>query len=436
MSQGTILAIVAIAVALSIILSIVTKINAGLYAMSFTILICFFCLGDKTVSHAYTLFPVKLLFTILSITMFFGIAMDNGAVLWIADSLIKLSKGKGKLIPFMLFAAGLVPTMMGATGYTIIAFMAPIAFAMREKIGMKMPLTIICCSAGTMAGSNFVGGYGNTILKNLVAETIYGEFAMNAAWSFFFGSFISMFTVFLVAYFIWGGYKLTDIEIDTKIEKLTYEKKGSLIAILVVLLLILIPAIINTFAPNPAVKAFSDRFDVATLMMLASVVAFLLKFAKADKVIKTRVNWATILLACGFTMILNLAQEVGVVDFLAAVVSENVAAWLVSPALSLMAGCMTFFSGAMSVVCPLIIPMVEPLVAALGLNPGQMFTAISTTACASAISPLSTSGSLFLAQVSEEKRDYCFYLQWALAAFSLGVCTILNFIGVYALISF
>lgn len=436
MVQGTLLAIVGIAVVLSIVLSIFTKINAGLYAMIFTILICFFCLGDATVTHAYTLFPVKLLFTILSITMFFGIAMENGAVLWIADSLIKLSRGRGKLIPFVLFAAGLIPTMMGATGYTIIAFMAPIAFAMREKINMKLPLTIICCSAGTMAGSNFVGGYGNTILKNLVANTSYSEYAMNAAWSFFFGTFISMFTIFLIAYFVWGGYKLKDIEIDTTIQKLTREQKGSLIAIVLVLLLILVPAIINTFTHNEAVAAFANRFDVATLMMIASVVCFLLKFAKADKIIKTRVNWSTIVLACGFTMILNLAQEVGVVDFLASVVSENVPAVLVSPTISLMGGCMTFFSGAMSVVCPLLIPMVEPLVNALGLNAGAMFTAVSVTACASAISPLSTSGSLFLAQVDESKRDYCFYLQWALAAGCLLVCTALNFIGVYGWISF
>ena len=437
MSTSALLVICSLAIVLSIVLAVVTKINGGLFAMVFAVLICYFGLGDANVNHFYTLFPVKLFFTIMSITMFFGIAMENGTVLWIADSLLKLSKGKGKLIPFVLFVTGLIPTMMGATGYTIIAFVAPIAFAMAKKIDMKLPLTIICCSAGTMAGSNFVGGYGNTIIKTLVEGSAnYSTHGMDAAWSFFFGSFISMFLIFLIAYFVWGGYKLPDIEVDTKIVPMNREQRGSFTLIIIVLLCILIPAIITTFASAPAVKAFSNRFDVATLMMIASVIAFLLKYAPADKIIKNRVNWGTIILACGFTVLMNLLKEVGLIDVLANAIASSIASWLISPLMSLIAGLMTFFVGAVSVVCPLMFPIIDAVAPVAGIAAGGVYTAVAVTACSSAISPLGTSGSLFLAQVEGELRDKCFYLQFALAFGCIAVCLVLNFLGLYTLISF
>ena len=437
MSTSALLIIYVLAIIVSIVLAATTKINGGLFAMVFSILICYFCLGDANINHFYKLFPVKLFFTIMSITMFFGIAMENGTVLWIADSLLKLSKGRGKLIPFVLFATGLVPTMMGATGYTIIAFVAPIAFAMAKKINMKLPLTIICCSAGTMAGSNFVGGYGNTVVKTLVENSAnYPTHGMDTAWSFFFGSFLSMFIIFLIAYFVWGGYKLPNIEVDTTKVKMTREQRGSFIMILLVLACILIPAIITTFTTAPAVKAFSNRFDVATLMLFGSVIAFLLKYAPSTTVIKNRVNWGTIILACGFTMLMNLLQEIGLIDILANAIATNIASWLISPLMSLIAGLMTFFVGAVSVVCPLMFPIVDAVAPVAGLSAGGVFTAVAVTACSSAISPLGTSGSLFIAQVDPELRDKCFNLQFALAFGCIAVCLVLNFLGLYSLISF
>ncbi len=79
-------ALMLIALAVSIGLGYKTKINIGFFAIAFAYLIGCFGMGLKP-SEVIELWPVKIFFIILSVTLFYNFALANGALEKLASHL-------------------------------------------------------------------------------------------------------------------------------------------------------------------------------------------------------------------------------------------------------------------------------------------------------------------------------------------------------------
>ena len=94
---------------------------------------------------------------------------------------------------------------------------------------------------------------------------------------------------------------------------------------------------------------------------MAGVTAMLLRLANAEKVIKNHIPLQTLITFTGMSLLMGVARQAGFVDWLSALVTENVPAFFILPALSLISSSMSCFSSTTSVVLPTLFPLVKDI---------------------------------------------------------------------------
>ena len=169
--------------------------------------------------------------------------------------------------------------------------------------------------------------------------------------------------------------------------------------------------------------------------MLAIVGALLcaaLKLGDEKKIIKNHIPWNTIVMVGGISMLMGVATVAGAVEFLSNWVSTSIPTFLVPGILVFIAGGMSFFSGAVTVVVPMLVPMVPSLSATTGLNPVLLISCILIGSCCTGLSPFSTGGSLLLSGVKDEQlRDKIFYKQFIATIVIWILVFIMAMVGVF-----
>ena len=113
------------AIAISIILGYITRINVGIFAMIFAYLIGAF-LMDISPKQIISFFPVSIFFVIFSVCLFYNFASVNGTLENIASHLMFYFQSRPYLLPFAVFLVAALIAALGAGFYTVLAFMAPI----------------------------------------------------------------------------------------------------------------------------------------------------------------------------------------------------------------------------------------------------------------------------------------------------------------------
>lgn len=90
------------ALAVSIGLGYKTKINIGFFTIAFAYLIGCFGMGLKP-SEVIELWPVKIFFIILSVTLFYNFALANGALEKLASHLLYKCRKFPQFLPLAIF---------------------------------------------------------------------------------------------------------------------------------------------------------------------------------------------------------------------------------------------------------------------------------------------------------------------------------------------
>src|SRR5690554_7468974 len=99
--------LIILAILLAIALGYTTKINIGLFAIAFAYLIGSFGL-DLTASQVIGFWPIKIFFIIFSVTLFYNVAMVNGALEKLANHLLYACRNFPVLLPLAIFASSTV----------------------------------------------------------------------------------------------------------------------------------------------------------------------------------------------------------------------------------------------------------------------------------------------------------------------------------------
>jgi len=128
---------IGLALAVSIAIGRVRKINIGLVAIPFAYIIGAFFMHMKP-SDVIDLWPTHIFFVILAISLFFGFAMANGTLAEIANGLLY----RFRAAPVMLISA------LGAGYYAVMVLMAPIALLACRKIGINPLVGALCADCG------------------------------------------------------------------------------------------------------------------------------------------------------------------------------------------------------------------------------------------------------------------------------------------------
>ena len=159
------------AIAIAIFLGAKTKINTGLFCMVFAYIIGCFVMGLKP-KEIIGFWPTSTMFVILSVSLFYNIAAVNGTLEKMSGSLLYTCRKFPGLLPYALLAVAIILSVMGATYFTVLAFLAPITLLICEESRMDKLTGAIAINCGALAGGNFPTSNLGVVFRGL-ADTAY-----------------------------------------------------------------------------------------------------------------------------------------------------------------------------------------------------------------------------------------------------------------------
>lgn len=383
------------ALAISIGLGYVTKINIGFFTIIFTYLIGCFGMGLKP-SEIIELWPVKIFFIIFSVTLFYNFALANGALEKLASHLLYKCRKFPQLLPLAVFFASTMIAALGAGFYTVLAFMAPITLLLCRKTNMSMIIGGMAVNYGALAGANFMTSQSGIIFRSLMESV-----GVDAATGFSYATGIFVVTliipiVVLGLYTLWNRNSNSIHIEDTQPEAFDDKQKKSIALIIGMMALVLIFPILNLLMPDQQTIAFlNSKIDIGFIAIIFALISLFMKLADEKKVMAL-VPWNTLIMICGVGMLIALGVKLGVITQLSDWLANNVPVWLIPILICLISAVMSVFSSTLGVVAPTLFPIVPAIALASGLNPLVLFLCIVVGAQASAISPFSSGGSLIL----------------------------------------
>ncbi|MFV5618169.1 SLC13 family permease [Acinetobacter baumannii] len=423
-------ALMLMALAVSIGLGYKTKINIGFFTIAFAYLIGCFGMGLKP-SEVIELWPVKIFFIILSVTLFYNFALANGALEKLASHLLYKCRKFPQFLPLAIFFAATIIAGLGAGFYTVLAFMAPITLLLCKKTNMNMIIGGMAANYGALAGANFMTSQSGIIFRSLMENT---GISSQTAFSYSSGIFILTLIIpiaVLGIYTLWNRKSNSIVIEDQKPEPFDKKQKQSIFLIILMMSIVLVFPILHLVFPDVKTISFlNSKIDIAFLAITFSLISLLMKLADEKKVIAL-VPWGTLIMICGVGMLIALGVKLGIITTLSEWLANNVPVWVIPVLLCLISALMSVFSSTLGVVAPTLFPIVPALALTSGLNPLVLFICIVVGAQSTAISPFSSGGSLIMASAPADIDKTKFFNQLLFKAIPVGVIAAL--IAIFAL---
>ncbi|HEM7768740.1 TPA: SLC13 family permease [Acinetobacter baumannii] len=423
-------ALMLMALAVSIGLGYKTKFNIGFFTIAFAYLIGCFGMGLKP-SEVIELWPVKIFFIILSVTLFYNFALANGALEKLASHLLYKCRKFPQFLPLAIFFAATIIAGLGAGFYTVLAFMAPITLLLCKKTNMNMIIGGMAANYGALAGANFMTSQSGIIFRSLMENT---GISSQTAFSYSSGIFVLTLIIpiaVLGIYTLWNRKSNSIVIEDQKPEPFDKKQKQSIFLIILMMSIVLVFPILHLVFPDVKTISFlNSKIDIAFLAITFSLISLLMKLADEKKVIAL-VPWGTLIMICGVGMLIALGVKLGIITTLSEWLANNVPVWVIPVLLCLISAIMSVFSSTLGVVAPTLFPIVPALALTSGLNPLVLFICIVVGAQSTAISPFSSGGSLIMASAPADIDKTKFFNQLLFKAIPVGVIAAL--IAIFAL---
>ena len=377
-----------LAIALAIFLGYKTKINTGLFCIVFAYIIGCFVMGLKP-KQVIGYWPTSTMFVILSVSLFYNFAAINGTLEKMSGALLYACRKFPGLLPYALLAVAVILSVMGATYFTVLAFLAPI--------------TLVTSNLGVI-----FRGLADTAFEASPDVAAVETFGMEMKIFLF----SVLFSLVLVTIFRFGFKENRNIGKGVTFKKpevFTKDQKITLSLMMIMMVVVLIFPLMQILMPgNAAIQYISSKVDVGLVAIVFAVIALLLKLAPQKEAL-AKIPWNTIVMIAGAGMLIAVAVEAGTIDALSTWIGSNVPKPLVPIAFSIVGAIMSFFSSTTGVVAPALFPLIPNLAASAGLSSSALFACTIIGAQSSAISPFSSGGSLILGSTpKEEDRNMLF----------------------------
>ncbi|MDV2440259.1 SLC13 family permease [Acinetobacter gerneri] len=408
------------ALAVSIGLGYVTKINIGFFTIIFAYLIGCFGMGLKP-AEIIELWPVKIFFIIFAVTLFYNFALANGALEKLAGHLLYKCRKFPQLLPLAVFFASTLIAALGAGFYTVLAFMAPITLLLCKKTNMSMIIGGMAVNYGALAGANFMTSQSGIIFRSLMENV-----GIDSATGFTYATGIFVVTliipiIVLGLYTLWNRNSSAIHIEDIKPEPFDTKQKKSIFLIVLMMVIVLIFPILNLiFSDNALIAFLNSKIDIGFIAIIFALISLLMKLADEKKVMAL-VPWNTLIMICGVGMLIALGVKLGLITQLSDWLANNVPLWLIAILICLISAVMSVFSSTLGVVTPTLFPIVPAIALASGLNPMVLFICIVVGAQASAISPFSSGGSLILGSAPDGVDRNVLFNQLLFRAVPIGL---------------
>ncbi|MCE0495693.1 SLC13 family permease [Vibrio salinus] len=412
------------AILASLIIGIYKKINIGIIALVFAYIIGCFFMGMKP-KAVIALWPMKIFFIIMSVSLFYGFASQNGTLEKLAKQIIYSCRKYPMALPLAIFAAAHVIAALGAGYFAVMAVVIPIMLAICKQTKMSIIVGILATHGGALSGGRFVISVGGKIAEELVLNSGFdANYAAHTALMIY--TTVTLYTLLQMGLFFILEKQWLVLNVNAAMEKpepFNKVQRTNLILIGSMIAVLLVPALLNVLIGTPEIAAFQKNINISFVAIFFAILSLMCNLGDEKKMISS-VPWSTIIMICGIGVLIKLGVKAGMVVTFSSWVGGNIPESLLAPLMMVIPWGMSFFSSTTGVVMPTLYPIVPALSDVSTIQAIVFFCIISLGANAAALSPFSSGGSLSLSYCNDEQTREVLFKKLLLLPFILIALTV------------
>ena len=412
------LALISLIVLVAVILiGFFRKVNVGLVAI-LAVTIFGTCIGQSD-SKTSGGFSASLFIMLLGVSFLCSVGITNGSLELMSKKFLQLSGGHAIVAPILIYLIGVLIAAIGPGCVPALGIVAALSLPLGKSTGYNSVMLALIGEIGSFAG-RFSPITPESVLIRSLAEPqgIAGyqtPLIIYAA--------VTTIVLSLIVFFVFKGHKVETRRMEKEdLPKFSVHQILTLLGFVVVII----------------ACAFFKR-NVGLISFAVGIFLILVKAADEKEVFKA-ISWSTLLMVTGFGMLMEAVINVGGVTLL-----SNALASIMTPRTAvaiqgLTAGIMSWFSSAIGVVWPTLVPTVGDIATKVGVSPNGLISIMALTAAFAGLSPASTGGGLIMAanatdpEFTKEKENKLFVQLFGISALMLGIIVVAALIGLYSIL--
>lgn len=403
---------------LAIVIGFARNANVGILCIGFSMILSIVYKIDM--KEVIAGFSSSLFIQMVGITYLFAIIQGNGTLELLARKMVRLVGTKTHLIPFVMYILGFIVCAIGPGAIPSLAIIPVIAIPVAVSAGVNPIMTAIIGDLGVMSGRMSPLTPESAVVRELMKQQ---GLEANTIPIMICLTFTALICVVLV-YIYYKGWKVEKVEAATKEKLPSFEPKQWLSILGLVVL---------------AVGALFFSWNVGFTGFLVGSILIVLGCANEKKAISA-IPWNVILMVLGVGILMNVITVSGGIDIMVAALEKVMNKTIAAMVMGVVAGIMSFFSSGLGVVFPTLIPTAAGLAGGLGVSAIELVSVIVIGGTVAGFTPVSTTGALIMAGVSQQKdaeekfpQNRMFIELFSVSFIALGVLAIVAFSGVYNL---
>ncbi|WP_097006452.1 SLC13 family permease [Lacrimispora amygdalina] len=401
------------------VLAFVIKVNIGLLAILAAVILGWVAgFADKEIIAG---FSSSMFLMMLGVSFLCAISVANGSLELFAHKFIKLTGGRAWLVPPIIFIIGYLVCAIGPGAVCGLGIVCTLSVPMGKTSGYDSVMLGIIGEMGALAGRHSPLTPTSVVFRTILEpEGIMESQYQNPLIVYSLCTFILL---AVITFFMFKGHKVkTNVMETDNLPEFTKAQTMTLLGFVVLVIGSML------FKRNVGLVAFS-----------VGIVLVILKAADEKEVFKA-ISWSTLLVVTGVGVLMNLVMKSGGVELLSSGLSSVMTPRTAVTIYGLSAGFLSWFSSAIGVVYPTLLPTVKDITETVNVSPIGLLTMIGLCSSFAAFSPASTGGGLIMAaQASEpgftkQKQNKLFVRLFLHSVLMLLIPCVLSLTGIYGIL--
>ena len=393
------------ALVIAMIVSCFSTLNVGVLALALAWIVGVY-LGSMSLNDVLSGFPTQLFLTLAGVTLLFTQAQLNGTLDRVAHAAVRVCRGNAGLIPVMFFLLASVIASLGPGNVATAAMMAPMAMAVASRAAISPFLMAIMVGNGAQSGALSPVAPTGIIVTGLMDKIGLGGYELRT----YVANLAAHAIIAFGGYFLLGGLRLfrhryESSVTDAESSRLNRSHWATLAIVGTVL------AIVLSFDANIGMAAFTGAVVLAAL-----------RLADHEQAIR-KMPWIPILMVSGVSVLVALLDKTGGLDLFTAILARFATPGTLTGVIAFVTGIISVYSSTSGVVLPAFLPTVPGLIERLGGDPFGVASSMNIGAHLVDMSPLSTTGAMCIAGISDVEQvrpTYNKLLAWGLSMTVIG----------------
>ena len=393
------------------------KINVGLVAiLAVTIFGAFIGEKDSVIIKG---FSSSLFIMLLGVSFLCSIGITNGSLELMSKKILKLSGGYAFIAPVLIYIIGFGIAAIGPGCVPALGIVAALSLPLGKSTGYDSVMLAIIGEIGS-----FTGRFSPITPESLLIQKLTEPQGITNYQSIVL-IYASVTTIILsiIIFIIFKGYKVKTQKMEqNEIPSFNKNQIFTLIGFLIVII----------------ACTFYKR-NVGLISFAVGILLILIKAAD-EKVVFKAISWSTLLMITGFGMLMDIVILVGGVSLLSDSLAKIMTPHTAVAIQGLTGGIMSWFSSAIGVVWPTLVPTVGSIANSVGVPADSLISILCLTASFAGLSPASTGGGLIMAanatdpDFTKEKENKLFIKLFAISVLMVVLIVIAALFGLYSIL--